>query len=332
MIKLSDILKEVVEGAKVDFQDDNKTPTAIQISQRPLDGEQLRNNDGSTKKDGFTVYYSMQSNPEAANIKNSQDALKYNAQLINTGDLAKVIGTTLKSVLPKVDYICLLESEGNLNRKLVDIIKGMFPGAEIIPVAKMEYVDIRHAIDWDQYEKESETIKKAIMAYIQKKSKEQGPHKIRKSGETQSSLIQRMHSKYNLGLNPNVQSGELPEVYNKIVECIKKGKTMLVVDDNIHTGTDFLKIFRAVDDLVKKLIEETTKRSESEEAIAKEMEALKLNPKFDKPGIQVKYKELQKLENDYQAAKSKIAIDYGTVRKRIFGYVLYELTNSDLKK
>ena len=80
MIKLSHILREVVEGAKVTFDKDNE-PTKIEISQQRLDGEQLQTVDGVRKTANCDVYYSLESVPDTANIKSAQDALKYNSEL-----------------------------------------------------------------------------------------------------------------------------------------------------------------------------------------------------------------------------------------------------------
>lgn len=75
MIKLLNILKEIKEGAKVTFNNEN-IPTEIEISQHRLDGEQLQTVNDKTLKNSFNVYYSLESAPKTINAKLSQDALK----------------------------------------------------------------------------------------------------------------------------------------------------------------------------------------------------------------------------------------------------------------
>ena len=336
MIKLSDILKEVVEGAKVDFKDDQKTPTAIQISQQKLDGEQLQTVDGVRKTDSFDVYYSLESAPDAANIKPAQDALKYNSNLINSGDLKKVIQSTLKGKIAKVDYIGYLESKGGLNEKLLEIIQQVYPEAEVVKIAKMQYTEIDDAIDWEQFRKESKAIQDSIIAYLYKTAEENPTYKIRKSGEVQSSIIQRMHSKYDLGLNPNVKNKTLPPIYDVFVECITKGKKLLIIDDNLHTGTDFLKIFRAIDELSKKMTDEASKKDEGEERAEAELknivDRLKRSPK--NPDLLKMKADLDTVVGATRARIANIVRSYGKskVVDNVYGYVLYRLKDEDLAK
>jgi len=333
MIKLSDILKEVVEGAKVDFQSDGKTPTAIQISQQPLDGEQLQTVDGVRKTDSFDVYYSLEANPKATNIKNSQDALKYNADLINNGELKKVIQSSLKGKIAKVDYIGYLESTGGLNKKLLELTQQIYPEAKVIEISKMKYVEIDDAIDWEQFRKESKAIQKSIIAYLYKTAEKEPTYTVRKSGEVQSSIIQRMHSKYDLGLNPNIKNKTLPPIYDVFVECITQGKKLLIVDDNLHTGTDFLKIFRAIDELSKKMTEEAGKATEAEQEAIEAIKQVEQNPKFKTSTfLQDKHKELKTIVDDYRNRTTNITKSYGKARDNVYGYVLYRLKDEDIGK
>ena len=89
-----------------------------------------------------------------------------------------------------------------------------------------------------------------------------------------------MHSKYDLGLNPNVKNKTLPPIYDVFVECITKGKKLLIIDDNLHTGTDFLKIFRAVIQLSKKMTEEASTASGDEQDALDTLKQIEQNPKF----------------------------------------------------
>jgi hypothetical protein len=93
MIKLIDLLKEVQEGAKVTF-DDKGAATAIDISFTHLDGEQLSTYDGKIKKNGYEVFYSLESDPKASNIKASEDALKYNSDKIKPEELKAILSKT----------------------------------------------------------------------------------------------------------------------------------------------------------------------------------------------------------------------------------------------
>lgn len=333
MIKLSHILREIVEGAKVDFKDDQKTPTAIQISQQRVDGEQLQTVDGVRKTDSFSVYYSLESAPDATNIKPAQDALKYNSNLINSGDLKKVIQSSLKGKVAKVDYIGYLESKGELNQKLLELTQQIYPEAKVVKIAKIEYTEIDDAIDWEQFRKESKAIQDSIIAYLYKTAEEDPTYKIRKSGEVQSSIIQRMHSKYDLGLNPNVKNKTLPPIYDVFVDCITKGKKLLIIDDNLHTGTDFLKIFRAVDELSKKMTEEAGKANETEQEAMDTMNQIEQNPKFKTSTfLQDKHKQLKTIVSDYRNRTANITKSYGKARDNVYGYVLYRLKDEDLTK
>jgi hypothetical protein len=86
MIKLLDLLREINEGAKINF-DESNTVEDIQISYTHLNGEQLNTINGNKKTTSYNVYYSLESDPSLTNIKQSQDALKYNSNKINKQQL-----------------------------------------------------------------------------------------------------------------------------------------------------------------------------------------------------------------------------------------------------
>jgi hypothetical protein len=322
---------KVNEGAKVDFEDG--IPVSIKISSKPIKGEQLITVDGKRTANNYDVYYSLESNPKEDNVKAAQDALKYDSNEIDVNELKELITKTLKNKVNKVDYIGFLESKGTLNNLLLKVIKEIYNVSDenIVFVKKMEYDYIDNAVDWEQFQKESNTIQKAIIKYLEKTAKEPGPYKIRKSGEVQSSIIQRLHSKYDLGLNPNEPDKPLPPIFNVMVDCLSNNKTLLILDDNIHTGTDFFKIFGSINDLIEKMKEESLKQSEEELNASAKMQNIIGNPKFKTSSfLQNQYKELKQIENQFQERKLIITKQYSNSTNNIFGYVLYRLKDSDL--
>jgi hypothetical protein len=322
---------KVNEGAKVDFEDG--IPTNIKISSKSIKGEQLITVDGKRTANNYDVYYSLESNPKEDDIKAAQDALKYNSDKIDINELKELVNKTLKNKINKVDYIGFLESKGALNNLLLKVTKEIYNISDenVVFIKKMEYDYIDNAVDWEQFQKESNTIQKAIIKYLEKTAKEPGPYKIRKSGEVQSSIIQRLHSKYDLGLNPNEPNKALPPIFNIIVDCLNNNKTLLILDDNIHTGTDFFKIFGSINDLIEKMKEESLKPSEEELNASTKMQNIVGNPKFKTSSfLQNQYKELKQIANQFQERKLIINRQYSNSTNNIFGYVLYRLKDSDL--
>jgi hypothetical protein len=322
---------KVDEGAKVNFEDG--VVTNIEMSVKAIKGEQLITVDGIRTTNNYKVYYSLESNPDAENIKASQDALKYDSNKIDTNELKELVSRTLKNKINKVDYIGFLESKGSLNNLLLKVVKDIYnvSDKDIIPIEKMEYDYIDNAVNWEQFQKESKTIQDAIIKYLEKTSKEPGPYKIRKSGETQSAIIQRLHSKYDLGLNPNESNKDLPPIFNVIVDCLNNNKTLLIIDDNIHTGIDFSKIFKSINQIIEKMKEESLKPSDEELNSSSQIQNIVGNPKFKTSiFLQNKYKELKQIENQFQERKLIINKQYSNSTNNIFGYVLYKLKDSDL--
>jgi hypothetical protein len=331
MIKLLDILKEINEGAKVDFKDG--VPISIKISSKPIEGEQLITVDGVRVTNNYDVYYSLESNPKTDNNKAAQDALKYSADKINDDELKELIIRTLKNKINKIDYIGFLESKGTLNNKLLEIIKNIYnvPDENIVYVEKIKYNYIDNAVDWDQFQQEAKDIQDAIISYLEKTSKKPGPYKIRKSGEVQSSIIQRLHSKYDLGLNPNEPDRPLPPIFNVFVDCLTKNKTLLIIDDNLHTGTDFLKIFRSIDALIEKIKEKSLKPSPEEENALLQIYDIVKHPKFKTSSfLQDKYKEFKQIEKEFLQRQLIVNNMYSRSTDKISGYVLYKLKDKDI--
>ena len=118
----------------------------------------------------------------------------------------------------------------------------------------------------------------------------------------------------------------------KAIFDLDKNYHILIIDDNLHTGTDFLKLFRDVDKLINKLREEYSKPTEDEQKIINELEDIKNNPKFKTSQfLQSKYKELSKLRVKILERTEMITKNF-TGPDKIFGYVLYELKSEDLKR
>jgi len=322
---------KVDEGAKVDFEDG--VATNIEISTKPIKGEQLITVDGVRTTNNYKVYYSLESNPDAENIKASQDALKYNSDKIDINQLKELVNKTLKNKIGKIDYIGFLESKGSLNNLLLKVVKDIYnvPDENIISIEKIEYDYIDNAVDWEQFQKESKTIQDAIIKYLEKTAKEPGPYKIRKSGEVQSAIIQRLHSKYDLGLNPNEPNRALPPIFNVIIDCLNNNKTLLIIDDNIHTGIDFSKIFKSINQLIEKMKEESLVPSSEESNAIAQIQNIIRNPKFETSTfLQDKYKELKQIENQFREREFIINKQYSRSTDNMFGYVLYRLKDSDL--
>jgi hypothetical protein len=339
VIKLSTILKEVREGAKVTFDPEKKPksgekrePSSIEIAYKHLDGEQLNSEDGVTGKGRYEVLYSLASDPRAKDVKAAQDALKHFPQYIKPDELTTLLKSTLVNRIPKIDYIGFLESTGGLNNLLSDTLQKLYPNAEVVPIGKMRYMDMNKAVDWSSLETQSEAVKEAVFKYIKKMHEKPGPYVVSKSDKTQSLVIRHLYSKYNIGLHPSGEGEKFPPIYDAVVKCILEKKTMLIVDDNIHTGTDFKKIFQGIDFIEDQVIDKTTKPPSSYEIAKQELEAIKNLPKFKKSKFlqdkaAEKAKEVQMYLTTSMASKTAL----GLVTDRIFGYTLYKLTGKDIR-
>lgn len=332
MIKLSDILKEVSEGAKVTF-DDKKEPSSIEIAYSHIDGEQLNTDDDLIKKYGYKVFYSLSSDPKATDVKASEDALKYDPDKIKPAELQDLLRRTIGNRLPKVDYIGSLESKGGLNNLLISTLQKIYPEAKTVAVEKMEYKVIDNAVDWDRFTRQTDSVKKSLINFLYKSAEKLPPYKIRKSDKLQSMIIKLLHSKYNIGLHPSGEGEKFPPVYNAIVECLTEGKIMLIVDDNIHTGTDFYKIFEGVERIREKVVETNSKPTDKEKEATEKLQKLKKHPKFK--SSEFIQKEVPKLEKELEMYRARVSILNRNVNRShdcFFGYALYLLQDSDLKR
>lgn len=332
VIKLSIILREVLEGAKVTF-DDNGKATSIDISYRHLDGEQMQTDDSVNKRHGYQVYYSLSSDSKAQNIKASQDALKYNSDLINPNQLKDLLKHTILTHIPKVDYIGYLESKGGLNQLLLKSLQELYGNAEAISIEKVQYDQIDNAVDWDSFSKQTEPIKKSIIDFLYKTAEKKPPYTIRKSDQIQSVVVKQLHSKYDIGLHPSGENKKYPPIFMAIIDCLTKGKTMLIIDDNTHTGTDFVKLFEGVEKIKEHILTINSKRTPEEEQGIVELDNIKKHRNFKtSPHLQQKANELERQESLYRERVGFLNKAIYESRQHFFGYVLYLLKDSDLKK
>lgn len=334
MIKLSDILTEVVEGAKVTFDDKGGKVTSIDIAYQHLDGEQLNTDDDLIKKYGYKVFYSLSSDPKASNIKAAQDALKYDPSKIKPEELQSLLRKTIGNRLPKVDYIGSLESKGGLNNLLLNTLQKIYPEAKTIAVEKVEYNIIDNAVDWDRFTRQTDSVKKSLVNFLYKTAEKLPPYKIRKSDKLQSMIIKLLHSKYNIGLHPSGEGEKFPPVYNAIVECLTEGKVMLIVDDNMHTGTDFYKIFEGIEGIREKIVEANSKPTGKEREAVEDLESIKKRLKA-KPSSEFLQKKVLELEKELELYRARVSVLNRNVNRShdcFFGYALYLLRDSDLKR
>jgi hypothetical protein len=330
MIRLSDILTEVIEGAKVDF-DDKGEVSSIDISYKHLDGEQLNTDNGVNKRRGYEVYYSLSSDPKASNVKAAQDALKYNSDKIESSELKSLLASTIKTRLPKIDYIGFLESEGSLNKLLLDTFQELYPSAQVVPIEKIQYENIDDAVDWGKFNKQTSNVKNTVIDFLYKTAEKKPPYKIRKSDKLQSLLVRLLHSKYDIGLHPSGKGKESSSAYSAVMDCLRSGKVMVIIDDNTHTGTDFKNIFRSIDDIAKRMEEINSKPSENEREALDTLDKIKAHKSFKtSKHLQDQFTRLEQIFKIYRERIDILNRAPSKRRNYFFGYALYLLKDSDL--
>lgn len=337
MIKFLDILRE---GVKVEFGSNparEPSPKSIDISYKPIEGEQLNTIDGISKKILlYKVFYSLESDPKSNHIKDSQDALKDHPELIN--GLKNFLAKSLKSRISKPDYIAYLGSSAPLNKALVQNISEIFNVSEenIIPIEKVEYKYIDDAINWESFRKQSKKLQKDIISYLYTTAEKPGPYVIKGTKKIQGIIVKQHHSKYDLGVNPNlewIKDKQLPAIYNIIIECLTTNKRLLIIDDNVHTGLDFRLIFKNIEKIIKKYQEEQTMPSTEMARLMNTMGELRQHPRYiTSEHLQNEYKRLESIYNEVIMNISILSRKVGENRKNIIGYVLYRLEDEDLKR
>ena len=237
------------EGIRVDTSGD--TPT-FDISYRDIEGEQLSRVDGVTKKANHKVFYSLESAEGVRNVKHFMDILKNNPENIDDSSIMNLIKF---SIPEKVTYVAYLGSSQPLSRKIALWIKQLRSTEDIIEISKIQFKEIRHQIDHEIYSKQTPSIKNSLSTYVSTRSDDEDKS-MKKTGRTQGSILSKLVNKYLL--SPEKTRGEAPPIYEIIRNCIMSNSTLLIVDDNIHAGNDFLKVMREID-LIKESLAEAHK-------------------------------------------------------------------------
>jgi len=306
MIKLTDILYDKVnlrEGALVTFDQTGKA-VGIEINTSAIPGEQLVFSPGQRRIGNLKVYYSLKSNPKESNPKQSQDAIKNSSELLDKVSLKQVIKETLlpNIQLSKITHLLVLGSSQGLTENLGTVLQGLCPNAKLIPVSKTQHKFIDNVVDWKSYQKLGKgfptRIQRDIQRYLDKQAKTEGPYTIKKTGELQSSLIRHFHTKYDVGLNPYLPDYKTGDIYNIFEQAVSGTANILIIDDNIHEGIDFTKLFEGIQEIYKQL------NNNLKQAI--------LNKQIDIRTVDL---------------MSKLLANYS---ERVHGYVLYKLENTDL--
>jgi hypothetical protein len=107
---------------------------------------------------------------------------------------------------------------------------------------------------------------------------------------------------------------------------------MLIIDDNMHTGDDFYKLFGGIEAIKEKVKESNEKPVGNEEELD-QLDAIKTNPKFKSSKfLQDKFTELERVNKTYRERVSILNANLNKSYKNFYGYVLYNLKDSDLEK
>jgi hypothetical protein len=306
VIKLIDILNsstDLKEGALITFDQTGKVVN-IELTTDALSGEQLTFSPGQRRIGNLKVYYSLKSNPKESNPKQSQDAIKNSSELIDKQSLKQVIRETLAPniQLSKVTHLLILGSSQGLTGNLGTVLQELCPNAKLIPVPKIQHKFIDNAVDWDSYLKLGNgfptRMQKDIQSYLDKRAKVEGPYTIKKTGELQSSLIRHFHTKYDVGLNPNLADYKTGDIYRIFEQAVNGTANILIIDDNIHEGIDFTKLFKGIQELYEQL------STNLRQAISS-----------------------KQIESKSASLMSTLLANY---TDRVHGYVLYRLENTDI--
>ena len=242
------------EGIRIDTSGD--VPT-FDISASDIEGEQLSRVDGVTKKADHNVFYSLESAEGVENVKHFMDILKNNPENIDDSSMMNLIKRSLKGQqkLEEVTYVAYLGSSQPLSRKIALWVKQIYGTEDIIKISKNKFKEIRHQIDHEIYSKQAPSIKNSLSRYVSTRSDDEDKS-MKKTGRTQGSILSKLVNKYLL--SPEKTRGEAPPIYKIIRNCIMSNSTLLIVDDNIHAGNDFLKVMREID-LIKESLTEAYK-------------------------------------------------------------------------
>ena len=322
------------EGAKVNFAEDGETVNSIELKVSPIEGEQIVTDPNTRDTSQHTVIYSLISNKKPG-AKTALDALKNNSDLISDQALETFLKTVVGGAFGKVDNIGYLESSAGLSERLARTFAKIYKVSpeNIFPVEKVAHTHIDNAVDWDQWKKESAEIQKDIINWLDKVASDPGPYKIKKTDTTQGSIVQRLHSKYNTGFHPYVKNEEDVPFFKAVEAAIKLGKGLLIVDDNFHSGTDFLKIFRQIEGYHQKRFEEISAVTQEEQEVLGKIK--ELEPYLRKGTLHDKGKQsleaALKAQKAFQKSRENALKLNKAPSKYIHGYVLYKLDDEDLK-
>lgn len=306
----------IKEGARVEY-DQGDNPVSITLKNSNNEDEQLFFEPAIRTTSGYTIYYSLVGRQGEEGIKVAMDALKHRSELIKGNELIQVVKSSIPTNNSYTD-IAVLESSAKLNNKLTLALKEIYPQAKLHYIEKIKYDKIDDSVDWERFRRESEKIKAGIINFLYKTAEKEGPYPIKKTGSTQSSIIARLHSKYDIGNHPYFPDKSKPEIYQTIVKVLQGNGKLLIVDDNLHSGTDFAKIFNSITDLKEKI--ENKMLSDFSE----------IDPILGKlPGDRTK--EEREIVKVFYDARKRISRLVKNPRNSIDGYVLYRINNEDLK-
>lgn len=295
------LLKLLLEGAFVDF-DKSGQAKSVSIDTKTIPGEQLhytpRSRRYNTYGVRYNVYYSLSTAEDAKAPKQAQDVLKRGGVNINKSELEAIILATFKDLnvpYTKFTHIFTLGSSDNLVNLLGEAAASICD-AELVQVPKMQYKFIDNAVDWKKYQQQTEKIKRAVDDYLEKRaSTEQSPFSVSKTG-LRGAISKAFYSKYDMGFNP-YEKGNVGDRVNSILHQAvlgSNGVRVLIVDDNIHSGEDFSKIFKGVNDIYQ--------------------------------GIKTQFDSYAK------TGKATLTAPHLSHNERIAGYVLYRLEDVDINK
>lgn len=206
-------------------------------------------------------------------IENKEESLR---------EIIKPIVSVLNKKLIGIDYIVVLGSRKALSSDIGEAFHSYYSKSTIITLNKIKYVDPYDMILWDivsnipaasfrvfsgtinslvdksksdqsilnelenatrthNFEKYKEIISRRYTvdgnAIVWKEDKL--PFTISKSGSLKSSVLQYLKDKYDL---------QTTEFVEAIRRCVL-GSSMLIVDDNVHTGDDLRRIFKYIDEV-----------------------------------------------------------------------------------
>jgi hypothetical protein len=235
-MKLIDIFKELVnEGVR-------RSEGVLKVSPQNNRNDLLLTTNGDTERQGNTIYYTFEYNPEYKNgeeVKLAADELK---DLDNAGanidkvTLGQTISDSLSSFISRnfgeaPDVVYYLGSSKGLSGFIANIVKDKYPGIEVLPLNKKKFPSWEDMLVPNYKELiKSPTILK--LAQDQAKELWDNNDKEIKSSQGITRVRHYFKSKYEL-------------------EKILSREKMLFVDDNVQQGIDFGHIADSLADVRK---------------------------------------------------------------------------------